>query len=442
MATLSTSEATLISIDMQRLEQSTAPVTPSPSDEAMLLGDDVVPAPGSDSRKRGQEDSGSHLYAGRTPRTTHTGGPTPAADSTASRLVNLAVSRMNDATSSTQQIGKNIVSKSSIVNNQSNCSLSNNAISAVNNQSDHNNGLSIVGNQALLNNGATTMPPGGTSSVNPNNGMTQQVNNGASTSSNNASAINNAQPRPVKFTEGGTQTSLQSLAVNQRLTLTEEQAGFFRRLRNAQEKVMRYKLHREFLLKYHAAGVVPKGLVVKCAPYLGAADASIDQAWMDTLHAASLRLLELTVQRVNKTLDELNTQWVAIITEIENNGMPDNIKVSIVQKVSDLIDIKKNQMVAVKNGKWTRDTKPPGPQSSRPLPKGQGAPPAKQKKAENNSTFQWHHTKRRLRQNQRRNAQPMANRPKPLNHQQAGGPPGSQQAKMQFVTGLISNLFQ
>ena len=144
-------------------------------------------------------------------------------------------------------------------------------------------------------------------------------------------------------------------ARKERLTLTDEQAQAFRRLRNAQDKLIRYKLHRDYLSRYLEARIIPKGLLIKCTPYIGATYPEVDEMWNNTLRETSLRLLELTIHKVNRSLENLNAEWVAILHNIEHSNWPDNIKTDIVKRVSELTNLKKNQIQQTKNSKWVRD---------------------------------------------------------------------------------------
>ena len=109
------------------------------------------------------------------------------------------------------------------------------------------------------------------------------------------SSVRNTTDRAVADLGVQTSSTLLRQPTMDRLNLTDEQASALRVLRNAQEKVMRYRLHRDFLHRYHQAGIIPRGLNLKCAPYLGAADSNLDRDWADTLKAAALNLLALTI---------------------------------------------------------------------------------------------------------------------------------------------------
>ena len=78
--------------------------------------------------------------------------------------------------------------------------------------------------------------------------------------------------------------------------------------------------------------------------------------WNECLRLSSLRLLEITIRNISLKIAELNTEWITIITSIEDDPtIKDNIKCSIVEKVGELVDSKKYQLVQIKNSKWARD---------------------------------------------------------------------------------------
>ena len=97
---------------------------------------------------------------------------------------------------------------------------------------------------------------GNTSKATP----TSKINDGASTSASISDMLRTAaelsrerEPPPVVDIDTQTSDTLLRVRRMERLKLTDEQASTLRALRNAQEKLMRYRLHRTFLCKYHKA---------------------------------------------------------------------------------------------------------------------------------------------------------------------------------------------
>ena len=69
-----------------------------------------------------------------------------------------------------------------------------------------------------------------------------------------------------------------------KLALIETQQAYFRKLRNIQDKAMRYYLHLEYLKKY----IVPKGLKISIEPFLGKNDKNLHKECNGTITGASL----------------------------------------------------------------------------------------------------------------------------------------------------------
>ena len=102
-----------------------------------------------------------------------------------------------------------------------------------------------------------------------------------------------------------------------RLPLTDSEEKLFKALRNAQEKLMRYRLHKEYLGQYLSEGLVPKGLKLQAEPFLGKPDQTLDHEWAEILCAASSRLLEITIDKVELSIKDLDTQWQSIVDQID-----------------------------------------------------------------------------------------------------------------------------
>ena len=214
---------------------------------------------------------------------------------------------------------------------------------AENNANTDNNG--VESNNANRDNNASTHNNQGPSNNATANNAT--ANNGQS---HNATGHNNASG-PVN-TVSQTTMSIKG----ERLPLTRIEADLFRQLRNQQEKLMRYRLHNDYLSKYKEANMVPRGLTLKCPPYFEFNHRDVQRLWLDVLRQASFRLLEITIMNINSKIDTLQGQWVELITSIEDNQtIKDHIKVAIIEKVSNLVDVKKHQLTQAKNQKWARD---------------------------------------------------------------------------------------
>ena len=426
MSHLSPSETAIIS-NMEDVSLT----TPSPSSEAILLNDQEelpnIEAPNNRAAKRRREEESMEEPGPSSP--TPNGTRMDAASRAhTSQLVKLAMSRMASGSTASSRTeinnqGKNNTFLTSLYTQQSNSfrfSLSDYSPTS-NNQSDTMSKTNFVDSIVDL----PSTSAGGSHSVTPSTSRTFNLdipeirvtlsNNGTDNNATNANRdprnnamvnnapastnrppshnaqpnngyVNNAQPnngnvnnqealRPER------QTSTSTLAhKGERLPLTRTEAELFRQLRNAQEKLMRYQLHHEYLSKYERAQMVPRGLTIKCPPYFAFTNPDIHRMWFEVLRLSSIRLLQVTIMNIGAKVDLLHVQWVNVITSIENNPtIADNIKVAIIEKVSSLVDVKKYALVQAKNQKWARDRQ--GLEDNREnIPPGPGAPRIKRQR--------------------------------------------------------------
>ena len=140
-----------------------------------------------------------------------------------------------------------------------------------------------------------------------------------------------------------------------RLPLNDAEEKLFKQLRNAQEKLMRYRLHKEYLTQYLNEGLVPKGLKLTAEPFLGKPDDTLDHEWTEILEAASYRLLEITIDKVELSIRDLDRQWLQIVDEIDDSISQLSTKEAIICKVADLVCAKEQTLRESKNRKLTRD---------------------------------------------------------------------------------------
>lgn len=94
----------------------------------------------------------------------------------------------------------------------------------------------------------------------------------------------------------------------QKKVVPEEAEETFRKLRKANDKAIRYSLHRETLMKYLDKDLVPRGLRINLVPTIGNQVEDFVTNWRDTLHTASKGLMELIVEFCTKEEAKLNVE--------------------------------------------------------------------------------------------------------------------------------------
>ena len=94
----------------------------------------------------------------------------------------------------------------------------------------------------------------------------------------------------------------------QKKVVPEEAEETFRKLRKANDKAIRYSLHRETLMKYLDKDLVPRGLRINLVPTIGNQVEEFVTKWRDTLHNASKGLMELIVEFCTKEEAKLNVE--------------------------------------------------------------------------------------------------------------------------------------
>lgn len=94
----------------------------------------------------------------------------------------------------------------------------------------------------------------------------------------------------------------------QKKVVPEEAEETFRKLRKANDKAIRYSLHRETLMKYLDKDLVPRGLRINLVPTIGNQVEDFVTKWRDTLHNASKGLMELIVEFCTKEEAKLNVE--------------------------------------------------------------------------------------------------------------------------------------
>ena len=94
----------------------------------------------------------------------------------------------------------------------------------------------------------------------------------------------------------------------QKKVVPEEAEETFRKLRKANDKAIRYSLHRETLMKYLDKDLVPRGLRINLVPTIGNQVEEFVTKWRDTLHKASKGLMELIVEFCTKEEAKLNVE--------------------------------------------------------------------------------------------------------------------------------------
>ena len=108
-------------------------------------------------------------------------------------------------------------------------------------------------------------------------------------------------------TDSGVQTNTERPT---KLALDETQLAHFRKLRNIKDKAMRYYPHLEYLEKYKANNIVPKGLKITIEPFLGKNDKDLDKEWNDTTTDASVKLLDITIKKLHNKKDIRELYWI------------------------------------------------------------------------------------------------------------------------------------
>jgi len=172
-------------------------------------------------------------------------------------------------------------------------------------------------------------------------------------------------PLKKSFKDTAQQMSDQTLALlnpsthtqhgNNRLHLTKGEEELFKHLRNAQDRLIRFKLHNEFLHKYRESLILPQGLVIDFKPHLGKVDDKLDQEWMDTLEAASYSLMDITIKKVQLTISDCEKEWAGLETELEQLQCPEPTKLAIMERVMDLCKEMESELRSKKNRKWARE---------------------------------------------------------------------------------------
>ena len=116
----------------------------------------------------------------------------------------------------------------------------------------------------------------------------------------------------------------------------------FRCLHKLLEKAGRYKQHLEYLTKYLAKNKIPLGLQCRVTPSFGKHDPTFTSRWQKICDDGSLRLLELSIERVSSEYDTLMTAAINKKQELydtaENKSEADTVFTFIQQIVQRRVD--------------------------------------------------------------------------------------------------------
>ena len=159
------------------------------------------------------------------------------------------------------------------------------------------------------------------------------------------------------------------------LPLGDEGRALFRRMAKIRDKLLRFELHYEFMSKYQEEEKLPKGLRIIKDPYFGEPIEDFDTEWQQVLTQASKRLLDITCKKLEYLVASLNQQWLDLESELDELSAPEEIKISMLEKVHAWAAQKEPKLREVKNAKWERDLNYKPRERKRP-----GAPPPAQQK--------------------------------------------------------------
>ena len=210
---------------------------------------------------------------------------------------------------------------------------------------------------------SATVPAPSTSAAQPDTSRGSYANAAKNTpTSSGSSAKVNKQPKQVATASSSgstlnpTKKKSKPIVFREKLVLTAPQERKFRNLRGSQERLSRFLLHKEFLQLYETEGLVPKALMLNLPPALGKSSKAIDQEWEDTLKAASLKLLGLTLNKIDNSLKECKLNYFNSLTEIDNDqSLSSDMKRQIKERCTQLTNRKEKQIRETKNRKWARD---------------------------------------------------------------------------------------
>ena len=143
--------------------------------------------------------------------------------------------------------------------------------------------------------------------------------------------------------------------IDQNIPLSEEGKALFKRMAKIKDKCLRFELHLEYMQKYQEAHRVPKGFRIIKDPYLGEPIEDFDLQWYECLEAASTKLLDITVEKLKYLTANLNQQWNDLESELDNLPCPEQIKLSMIDRVMSWSEKKESKLRETKNAKWERD---------------------------------------------------------------------------------------
>lgn len=87
--------------------------------------------------------------------------------------------------------------------------------------------------------------------------------------------------------------------------------SIFRKIRNLDDKLLRFELHNEYLIKYAENKIIPKGLKINVRPSFGREDPAFMNIWTNTVAECSLKLLELTLGQLNNLIETTKIKRVS-----------------------------------------------------------------------------------------------------------------------------------
>ena len=165
------------------------------------------------------------------------------------------------------------------------------------------------------------------------------------------------------------------------LPLDDEGKALFKRMAKLRDKLLRFELHFEYMSKYHEEDRLPKGLRIIKDPYFGEPLEDFDKQWYDVLQAASKRLLEITVRKLEYLVASLNQQWLDLEGEVDDLSCSEDVKIAMLEKVHAWATAKEPKLREIKNAKWERDMNWKPRQRKRPAsaPKTDAPPQGKKK---------------------------------------------------------------